>query len=59
MMTLIGKVLDKDNCGRATDREEEVCERVRKYRPDNAVGHILVKAAKLRTETSLRPVRVG
>jgi hypothetical protein len=35
-----------------TDRGEEACECVRKYRPDFAVGHILVKAARLRTETS-------
>ncbi len=54
MITLIGKVLDEGNCGRATDRGEEVCECVRKYRPDIAVGHILVKAARLRTETSYK-----
>ena len=37
--------------GRATDRGEEACECVRKYRPDFAVGRILTKAARLRTET--------
>ncbi len=51
MITLIGKVLDEGNCRRVTDCGEEACECVRKYRPDNAVGHILVKAARLRTET--------
>ena len=51
MTTSIGKVLDEGNCGRATDRGEEACECVRKCRPDFAVGHILVKAAGLRTET--------
>lgn len=51
MITPIGKVLDEGNCGRATDRGEEACECVRKYRPVFAVGHILVKAARLRTET--------
>ena len=32
MITLIGKVLDEGNCGRATDRGEEACEDVRKLR---------------------------
>ena len=54
MIAPIGKVLDEGNCGRATDRGEEACECVRKYRPDFAVGHILVKAARLRTETSYK-----
>ena len=54
MTTPIGKVLDEGNCGRATDRGEEACECVRKYRPVIAVGHILVKAARLRTETSYK-----
>ena len=52
MTAPIDKVLDEGNCGRATDRGEEACECVRKYRPDFAVGHILVQAARLRTETS-------
>ena len=51
MTTPIGKVLDEGNCGRVTDRGEEACEGVRKYRSDFAVGHLLVKAARLRTET--------
>ncbi len=51
MIAPIDKVLDEGNCGRATDRGEEACECVRKYRPDFAVGRILVKAARLRTET--------
>ncbi len=51
MITLIGKVLDEGNCRRVTDCGEEACECVRKYRPDFAVGRILVKAARLRTET--------
>jgi len=54
MTAPIDKVLDEGNCGRATDRGEEACECVRKYRPDSAVGHILVKAARLRTETSYK-----
>ena len=54
MTAPIGKVLDEGNCGRATDRGEEACECVRKYRPDFAAGHILVKAARLRTETSYK-----
>jgi hypothetical protein len=56
MITPIGKVLDEGNCGRATDHGEEACECVRKYRPVFAVGHILVKAARLRTET---PYKAG
>lgn len=51
MMAPIDKVLDEGNCRRVTDGGEEACECVRKYRPDFAVGHILVKAARLRTET--------
>ena len=54
MIAPIDKVLDEGNCGRATDRGEEACECVRKYRPDFAVGHILTKAARLRTETSYK-----
>ena len=59
MTTPIVKVLDEGNCGRVTDRGEEACECVRKYRPDFAVGRILTKAARLRTETSYKagPVR--
>ena len=51
MIAPIDKVRGEGNCGRATDRGEEACECVRKYRPVFAVGHILVKAARLRTET--------
>jgi hypothetical protein len=47
MSTPIGKVLDEGNCGRVTDRGEEACECVRKYRPDIAVGRILVRAASI------------
>ena len=54
MIAPIDKVRGEGNCGRATDRGEEACECVRKYRPDFAVGHILVKAARLRTETSYK-----
>lgn len=53
-MAPIDKVLDEGNCGRATDRGEEACECVRKRRPVFAAGHILVKAARLRTETSYK-----
>jgi hypothetical protein len=56
MTAPIGKVRDEGNCGRATDRGEEACECVRKCRPDFAVGRILVKAARLRTET---PYKAG
>ena len=54
MTTPIGKVLDEGNCGRVTDRGEEACECARKYRPEFAAGRILVKAARLRTETSYK-----
>ena len=54
MIAPIGKVLGEGNCGRVTDRGEEACECVRKYRPDIAVGRILVRAARLRTETSYK-----
>ena len=54
MISLIGKVLEEGNCGRATDRGEEACECVRKCWPDSAVGHTLFKAARLRTETSYK-----
>jgi len=54
MIAPIVNVLDEGNCGRVTDRGEEACECVRKYRPDIAVGRILVKAARLRTETSYK-----
>ena len=56
MIAPIVKVLDEGNCGRVTDRGEEACECVRKYRPGIAVGRILVKAARLRTET---PYKAG
>ena len=54
MSAPIVKVLDEGNCGRATDRGEEACECVRKYRPVFAAGRIHVKAARLRTETSYK-----
>lgn len=54
MMAPIDKVLDEGNCRRVTDCGEEACECVRKCRPDFAVGHIPVKAARLRTETSYK-----
>ncbi|GIW83291.1 MAG: hypothetical protein KatS3mg105_5098 [Gemmatales bacterium] len=57
MMAPIDTVLDEGGhrrpalfCGRGTDRGEEACDWVRKCRPDVAAGHILVKAARLRTE---------
>lgn len=46
------QVLDEGNCGRATDRGEEACDRVRKRRvciTPPGLDH--VKAARLRTET--------
>jgi len=55
MIAPIDKVLDEGNCGRATDRGEEACEYVRKRRVClSPPGHILVKAARLRTETSYK-----
>jgi hypothetical protein len=54
MSTPIDKVRGEGNCGRATDRGEEACECVRKCRPVFAVGHILVKAARLRTAMSYK-----
>ena len=54
MITPIDKARGEGNCGRVTDRGEEACECVRKYRPDFAAGRILAKAARLRTETSYK-----
>ena len=54
MSTPIDKVRGEGNCGRVTDRGEEACECVRKYRPDIAAGRIPTKAARLRTETSYK-----
>lgn len=59
MIAPIDKVLDEGNCGRVTDRGEEACECVRKYRPEIAAGRILVKAARLRTETSSKAGSAG
>ena len=53
----LAKVLDEGNCGRATDRGEEACEGVRKRQVClSPPGHLLVKAARLRTET---PYKAG
>ena len=55
MTAPIDKVREEGNCGRVTDRGEEACECVRKCRPGPvAVGRILFKAARLRTETSYK-----
>jgi hypothetical protein len=54
MISLIDKVRDEDNCGRATDRGEEVCECAVKLTHFSVVNHILVQAARLRTETSYK-----
>ena len=54
MIAPIDKVRGEGNCGRVTDRGEEACECVRKCRPEFAVGGILTKAARLRTETSYK-----
>lgn len=63
MIAPTDKVLDEGNCGRVTDRGEEACECVRKRRVClSPPGHILVKSARLRTETSYKaglPRRVG
>ena len=50
MITPIDKVLDEGNCGRATDRGEEACE----CTIGVSIDGILVKAARLRTETSYK-----
>ena len=54
MSAPIDKVRGEGNCGRVTDRGEEACECVPKYRPEIAVGRIHAKAARLRTETSYK-----
>ena len=49
MTTPIDKVLDEGNCGRATDRGEEACERVRKrWVCLSPPRRVLIKAARLR-----------
>ena len=53
-LTPIDEVRGEGNCGEATNRGEEACECVRKYRPDNAAGRIHAQAARLRTETSYK-----
>ena len=54
MISPIDRVRGEGNCGRVTDRGEEACECVRKYRPDFAADRILTSAARLRTETSYK-----
>ncbi len=56
MIAPIDKVLDEGNCGRVTDRGEEACEEMRKRRVcmSSPPGSLLVKAARLRTETSYK-----
>ena len=54
MIAPIDKARGEGNCGRATCRGEEACECVRKCRPVFAAGRILVKVARLRTETSYK-----
>ena len=55
MMDLERQVLDEGNCGRVTDRGEEACEDVRKRQVcSSPPGHLLIKAARLRTETSYK-----
>ena len=55
MICLKRKVRDEGNCGRVTDRGEEACEHVRKCRVcPSPPGHVLVQAARLRTETSYK-----
>lgn len=49
------QVLDEGNCGWATRRGKEACEDVRKRRAcSSPPGHLHVKAARLRTETSYK-----
>ena len=60
MNSPIDEVLDEGNCVRVTEGGEEACECVRKRRVClSPPGHIHVKAARLRTETSYKagPVR--
>ena len=60
MNDLERQVLDEGNCGRVTDRGEEACDRMRKRRvcccfgSDSPLGCDLIKAARLRTETSYK-----
>jgi hypothetical protein len=55
MIDLQRQVLDEGNCGRVTDRGEEACEDVRKRQVcSSPPGHLLIKAARLRTETSYK-----
>jgi len=54
VITPIDKVLDEGNCGRAIDRGEEACECAVKLTLSFVVSHILIKAARLRTETSYK-----
>ena len=60
MISPIDKVLDEGNCGaglvsaRVTDRGEEACECVEKLTLFFVVSRILIKAARLRTETSYK-----
>ena len=55
MTAPIDQVLDEGNCGRVTGRGEEACGCVGKRRVcPSPPGHILVKAARLRTETSYK-----
>ena len=55
MMDLERQVLDEGNCGRVTNRGEEACEDVRKRQVClSPPGHLLIKAARLRTETSYK-----
>jgi len=60
MIDIEREVRDEGNCGRVTDRGEEACEDVRKRQVcSSPPGHLLVKAARLRTETPYKagPVR--
>ena len=55
MDSLIDKVLDEGNCGEVTNRGEEACEDVRKRQVCfSPPGRLLIKAARLRTETSYK-----
>ena len=54
MNSLIDKVLDEGNCGEVTNRGEEACECVEKLTLFFVVSRILIKAARLRTETSYK-----
>jgi hypothetical protein len=58
MIAPIDEVRDEGNCGEATNRGEEACECAVKLTIPCVVSRILVKAARLRTETTYKAVPI-